>query len=117
MWQNLADLVIRFRGILLVLILAEQVRRLTAQVIDARHESVPTRVARVLRDQLTVWGQDGEGATGEIPLTQDDVASLVGATRPTVNRALQELAAKGVVEMARGRVIVRKPDDLRRIAR
>lgn len=100
---------------LLVAVLAEQVRRLTAQVVDARHASVPTRVARVLRDLLAVW--DHGQVPIEIPLTQDDVASLTGATRPTVNRALQGMATDGVIELARGRLLVHRPDTLQRLAR
>ncbi len=88
---------------LLVLVLAEQVRRLSGQVVDARHASVPVRVARVLRELVAVWGARS-GTIVEIPLTQEDLASLVGITRPTMNRALQELVDRDVVELARGKL-------------
>lgn len=89
---------------LLILVLAEQVRRLSAQLIDARHSSVSVRVARVLRDLVQSWG-DVDGAS-DIPITQDELASLTGVTRPTMNRALQELVDKGAIALSRGKLTI-----------
>ena len=48
--------------------------------------------------------------TMPVPLTQGDMAALVGATRETTNRALRRLAAEGDVELHGGRVtLVRLP--------
>jgi CRP-like cAMP-binding protein len=43
----------------------------------------------------------------ELPLTQEHLAGLTGATRESVNRALGELAATGRVERMRGRYVIR----------
>ena len=37
-----------------------------------------------------------------IPLTQEDLAQIVGTTRPTINRALKEAERAGVVHLSRG---------------
>jgi CRP-like cAMP-binding protein len=47
-----------------------------------------------------------------IPLTQDHLADLAGASRPTVNQVLQKLASLGVVLLHRGRIEVLQYDGL-----
>jgi CRP-like cAMP-binding protein len=43
-----------------------------------------------------------------LPLTQDEVAALVGTTRESANRALRVLVADGEIRVAaRGRYVVR----------
>ncbi len=49
-----------------------------------------------------------------IRLTQDDIAGLCGATRPSVNRLLGDLADQKILEVARGRIII---TDLPRLIR
>jgi hypothetical protein len=46
------------------------------------------------------------GAPTRIPLTQDELASLAGASRATVNRVLRAVAADGLLELRRGRIVV-----------
>lgn len=48
--------------------------------------------------------------------SQQDIAEFIGATRETVNKALAEWRAAGLVEVARGRLRVIDPAGLRRIA-
>jgi CRP-like cAMP-binding protein len=48
---------------------------------------------------------DGEGPV-TVPLTQDDLAGLTGATRKTANEVLGELEGRGLVRAGRGRVTV-----------
>ena len=44
-----------------------------------------------------------------IPLTQDELAGLAGTTRPTVNQILKGLEDAGLIEVGRGRTIVKDP--------
>jgi CRP/FNR family transcriptional regulator len=46
--------------------------------------------------------QEGAGRTLGVSLTQQELATLVGATRQTVNDLLQEMVAVGLIER-RGR--------------
>ena len=41
-----------------------------------------------------------------IRLTQEDLATLAGTTRPTANKVLRELERDGVLELGRGRILV-----------
>jgi hypothetical protein len=62
------------------------------------------RVARVLLD---LCAQYDEGAAGVTMLvTQDDIAGLTGAGRPTVNQVLRTLESAGAIELHRGRIDV-----------
>ena len=49
---------------------------------------------------------------GEVRLTQDDLASLAGTSRATVNRVLRDAQRRGALELRRGRVLVAEPDAL-----
>lgn len=84
--------------------LAAYVRRLSALVLEALYLPVDKRVARRLHHLAGLYAT-GPGSV-EIGLTQDDLASVAGASRPTVNRVLGHLAEQGVISVARGRVVV-----------
>lgn len=96
----------------LIQILAGQVRRLSGQLLDALYVSAEKRVRRRLLDLDGVYGP---GAA--IPLTQEDLASLAGTSRATVNRVLREEESRGAVELGRGRTTVLDPDALARRGR
>jgi len=95
-------------------LLAERVERLTAQLSEALHVAVDERVARRVVRVAEIFGGVRRGT--EVPLTQQDLADLAGATRPTVNQSLQKLAAAGAVELFRGGVRVADAAVLRSLA-
>jgi CRP-like cAMP-binding protein len=95
--------------------LADTVRRLSALVLEALYVPADTRVARRLADLAEVYA-DRTGAI-EITLTQDDIASMAGTSRATVNRVLGELADVGAVEVRRGRIHVADVDKVVRAGR
>jgi CRP/FNR family transcriptional regulator, cyclic AMP receptor protein len=95
----------------LVAILAEQVRQRDALLLDAYYAPAEKRVLRRLRDVASMY------ADGVVRLTQDDLASLAGTSRATVNRVLREEERRGTVALERGRCTVLDPDGLARRAR
>ena len=99
------DLQRRYPQVTVVLIemLASQVRRLSEQLLDAHTLTAEERVLKQLRRLAESFGSDGSAT---IPLTQEDLASLAGTTRPTANRALQGLVDDGRVTLRRGRIDV-----------
>jgi CRP-like cAMP-binding protein len=100
---------------LLVAALARRVEQLSGRLLDALYVSLDRRLCRCLLDLMRVYGSsETEDAT--ILLTQEDLADLVGGTRPSVNQILQKLSADGIVELQRGRVIVRDAASLRRLS-
>lgn len=96
----------------LVNVLAEEVRRLSGLLVEALHVPVDTRVLRRLVALADAYRDpEGEGPT-EVPLTQEDLASLAGTSRATVNRVVGEAEQAGLVERRRGRIIVHRPEEL-----
>ena len=98
----------------LVALLAAQVRRLSELAVEAMFVPVDSRVLRRL---LAVAEQFSETGGTVIPLTQDDLASLAGTTRPTANRVLKRAEADGLVRLARGRIEILDHEHLERRAR
>ena len=90
--------------------LAANVRRLSAMVLEALYLPTDTRIARRLVRLDDVYH-------GEIRLTQDDLASMAGTTRATTNGILRSLEEAGVLKLRRGRVTVLDRDALTRAAR
>jgi Crp-like helix-turn-helix domain len=76
-----------------------------------------TADTRVLRRLLALAEQFGDNNGTVIPLTQDDLASMAGTTRPTANRVLKKAEADGVLRLSRGRMEILDTDQLARRAR
>lgn len=92
---------------LLLTALAEQIARLSSQLVDAYYVPVNKRIFRRLLHTAEVVGPSAAGLV--VPLTQDDLAGLAGTSRLTVNRVLQEMRRRGLVELRRGRIRVVPP--------
>jgi CRP-like cAMP-binding protein len=96
----------------LLLGLTQHVERLTKLLVEAHREDVPHRLLRRLYE-LAPGPQD---TAYDVPMTQEELASLVGTTRPSANHALKRLEARGLVTMSRGTVRVVDPARLRSLA-
>jgi CRP/FNR family transcriptional regulator, cyclic AMP receptor protein len=96
---------------LLVEYLAAQVRRLSNRLTEALCFEARTRVLRRLLDLDAVFD------SGPVPVTQEEISTMAGTTRPTVNRVMQDLAEAGIIELGRGRYIVVDSTALARAAR
>src|SRR5690349_8590409 len=94
--------------------LGDLIRRLTEQAGDFVFLDLGGRVAKLL---LHLAEAHGAGSTVlDLGLTQSDLAAMVGATRPAVNRVLQQLAARGVIEVDGQRIVLLNVAELRRRA-
>lgn len=90
---------------LLVDALATRVRQLSERLLETMYIGLDRRIYRCLLDLADVYGT-GRGDI-VVPLTQEQIADLVGGTRPSVNQVLQRLLDQGVIELGRGRVVVK----------
>jgi CRP/FNR family transcriptional regulator, cyclic AMP receptor protein len=90
---------------LLLETVVREVRRLSAALLETMYVPVPQRLSRRLVELADLYPADDQGRTA-IPLTQDDLAGLCGTTRPTVNQLLGRLSERGLIEVARGRVVI-----------
>ncbi len=87
--------------------LVAEVRRLSSQLRDAYYLPAPKRLAGRLVDLAEMFGPP-DGLEGEIviPLTQEELAQIVGTTRRTANQLLQDLQEREVVSIERGRMTI-----------
>lgn len=90
-------------------LLARRVEELSARLVEVMYDGLDRRVHRLLADLAHTYG-DGTQGPVVIPLTQEHLAELVGATRPSVNQVLRRLEGEGVVALGRGRITIHEPD-------
>jgi CRP/FNR family cyclic AMP-dependent transcriptional regulator len=91
--------------------LARRARRASWLACSVAWDRIADRLAARLDDLAARFGRSvPRGRRLELPLTQEQLAGLTGATRESVNRALAELTAAGRVERTRGRYVVRPPN-------
>lgn len=94
--------------------LSATVRRLSGLLLDAMYLPVERRVLRRLADLER--GYRGDDPITEIPLTQEDIATLAGASRATVNQVLRAAQEQGYLQLRRGRTAVLDRETLHRKA-
>jgi len=100
-------------------LLSERVRHLGDQLEEAYGMELPQRLAR----RLVVLGQahgkeTAEGLAIDLPLTQSDLAGMIGASRQRVNRLLAEWQDRQLLRLGlRGAILIRRPDLLADLCR
>jgi len=100
----------------IMMVLTHRVRRTTRQVDNLATLDVPQRLARKLLELSQRCGiPEDQGTRIGIHLTQTDLASLVGATRESINKALREFRDAGWVRSSRGNIILIDSVSLERI--
>jgi CRP/FNR family transcriptional regulator, cyclic AMP receptor protein len=107
---ELLDVLLRSMGAL--------VRRLTETATDLVFLDLAARVAKLLlREAEGRSREQRQGAFVDLGLTQTELAQMVGASRPAVNRVLQSLAARGSISIINGgKIMVQDSSALRRRA-
>jgi CRP/FNR family cyclic AMP-dependent transcriptional regulator len=95
--------------------LTARIRRTTHRLEDVMFLDLPTRVAKKLLQLASKHGvQTPRGVRIDIPISQQELAEMVGATRPRVNEQLRRLSKEGLIEVERQTILLLKPRDLRR---
>jgi CRP-like cAMP-binding protein len=67
---------------------------------------VEYRILYYMADLARTFGARSNGAEYSIPLSQGELASLIGATRETTSTTLNALARRGVIRLGRRQLIV-----------
>src|SRR2546423_6024088 len=88
----------------LIELLGDRLATLSDHLVEALYTPAPRRVRRILDGLADRYREPGGDAV--IPLTQDDLAGLAGTSRLTVNRVLQDMRRRGLVDLQRGRIRV-----------
>jgi len=100
---------------ILLRFLTDEVGMLHERLLEALYVPVEKRVRRRLVELSGLYpGSDGAAV---IVLTQETVAELAGAARPTVNQVLRDEERRGTIELRRGRIRIVDVAELGRRAR
>ncbi|HQR28662.1 MAG TPA: Crp/Fnr family transcriptional regulator [Nocardioides sp.] len=87
-------------------LLADRVEALSRRLLETMYESVDRRVYRRLLELAHSYGAQSQDGVVTIPLSQAQLADLVGAARPSVNQVLRRLADAQVLSLGRSRIDV-----------
>ena len=87
-------------------------RRMEKKLSDITSKEVPTRVCELLHELSANSSLTGEVHQPLIPLTHQDVASLIGASRQTTTSVLNDLMRCGYIELGRGWVRIKSLKDI-----
>ena len=85
-----------------------QLERTQRRVLRLMHRTVKEQVAEMLLDEADRYG--------EVHLSQSSLATLLGASRQSVNEALSELRAEGALETGYRRISVVDSSQLRAVS-
>jgi CRP/FNR family cyclic AMP-dependent transcriptional regulator len=77
---------------------------------------VEFRILYYLADLSSMFGQKTEGQEYSIPLSQGELASLIGATRETTSTTLNSLARRGLLRLGRRQLLIPSVEAVRAAA-
>jgi CRP/FNR family transcriptional regulator, cyclic AMP receptor protein len=100
---------------MLVTLLANQVRRMDELLTEAYYDDAGKRLLRRLLELASVYDDGGDGEV-VIPLTQEQLASLAGASRATVSAVLSAERKRGTIALRRGATVLLDRETLARRA-
>lgn len=102
----------------LLRVLARRLRRTNTVLSDQIFTDVPGRVAKVLLDLASRFGEPDNGTLRIThDLTQEEIAQLAGATRETVNKSLTKFAARGWIRLHGKTIHIQDPAALAKRAK
>ena len=92
-------------------------RRMEKKLSDITSKAVSARICELLHELVTS-SSEGEtiGSGYLVPLTHHDVASLIGAARQTTTTILNDLERRGIIELGRGSIRVKRLKELQTYA-
>ena len=102
--------------LMLIKILCERLRRTSEQVEDLVFRHVEGRIAKALLQLSERSGRpDVNGTVLELHLSQSDLGNIAYCTRESVNKQLMAWQRKGVVDLAKGSIIILDPAAIERL--
>lgn len=103
-------------GVLLVRVLLKRQQQLHSRVSDVTGHSVEQRLARILLQlHAEAATRTPDGEVPVLPVTHEDLATLVLSRRQYVTAILRTFASHGLIENRRRRIRINAPEKLRQI--
>src|SRR5258706_8641426 len=101
-------------------VLSERIRRLSQRSEDAAFLDVPSRLARTLLDLAHRFGErrraPASGVFIAVKLSQQELGDLIGATRESINKHLNDWTRQGFLELEGGRMVISDLESVRKLA-
>jgi len=98
-------------------VLCDRLRRTSIQLEDTLFLEVPCRLARCLVRLATAFGVAEKGGTRiDVKLSQQQLGTLVGITRESTNKHLNEWQRDGLITVSAGSITIRDLEGLRELA-
>jgi len=96
-------------------LLSRRLRETTDQVRSMASMDVSRRTIQALLQLAKRQGVPSSDGIRLGRLTQQDLASLIGTSRESVNRALRALARKGLVAVVQGEIVIKEAEALKEL--
>jgi CRP-like cAMP-binding protein len=101
---------------MLLKVLCRRLRQTSAQVEDVIFRHLESRIAKALLNLAQSVGEHGAGGrTLGIRLSQQELGNIVGSSRESVNHQLQLWHKAGLVDLAKGSIVIRDQPALERL--
>jgi CRP-like cAMP-binding protein len=101
----------------LLAVLARRLRATTEQVEETTFLTLPPRLARKLLELAERYGRPaGSGVKIERGLSQEELGTLVGTSRVSINQQLKAWESQGFVSVARGSITLLDAEALQSVA-
>ena len=98
-------------------VLCQRLRQTSQQLEDALLREAPSRLARGLLRLADGFGRsEGQGVRLDIKLSQQQIGSLIGVSRESVNKLMMEWARGGIIDVRSGFITILDQDALRDVA-
>jgi CRP/FNR family transcriptional regulator, cyclic AMP receptor protein len=98
-----------------LVLLCEKLRRTNEQVEDLAFLDLVGRIAKALLRLAEENGDDGGGALDRvvgIKISQRALGEIVGGSRESVNKHLQDWKRSGIIDIEKGAIVIRDPEAL-----
>jgi CRP/FNR family transcriptional regulator len=97
---------------------SRRLRETDEMASDLAFLDVAGRLAKKLLELAVTHGvaRPAGGTLIDLPITQEELANMIGVTRESVNRNLSDFRRMGLVQNQGRKLIIREPDRLRRRA-
>lgn len=95
-----------------------RLKKIETRIEDLAFRDVRARLARILLELAEDFGRSagaGGGTLIDLPLSQTDLGTLIGASRQSVNARLRALQAKGLIGRSGRRLVLLESERLRQL--
>jgi CRP-like cAMP-binding protein len=99
-------------------VLAKRLEDTNEHLADLQFMNLPYRLAKKILGLAGLYGEGrSDGVRIKLRLSQGEWGNTVGASRESVNKQLGRWKKAGIVDNDRGFLVVKRPDELKRLAR